>query len=91
MIESLIQKLATQASIDIVIRVRPHAPKSQITSVLEDGSVKVDLAAPAEDNRANISLINVLAESFSVPASHIKILSGKTARMKLVRITSAQS
>jgi uncharacterized protein (TIGR00251 family) len=81
--------LREKGSVDIVIRVRPHAAKTQLQSVMEDGSVKIDVAAPAEDGRGNTVLIKFLADAFAVPSSNVKILSGKTARMKLVRITAA--
>lgn len=86
MIEDLKQRLQKEEKIELIVRVRPHAPKTQITGVLADGSLKVDLAAPAEDNRANVALVRTLAEAFAVDSSCVKVLSGKTARIKLVRI-----
>jgi uncharacterized protein YggU (UPF0235/DUF167 family) len=47
----------------------------------------MDIAAPAEDNRGNIALVHALADAFALPVAQIKILSGKTGRMKLVRVS----
>ena len=68
------------------IRVRPHAAKTQYVRTLADGSVKIDIVAPAEDNRGNMALVRFLADECSVAISNVTILSGKTARLKLIRI-----
>ncbi|HVW66206.1 MAG TPA: DUF167 domain-containing protein [Candidatus Peribacteraceae bacterium] len=88
MLEAFHQSLSEKGSVDLVIRVRPQAMRTQLQSVLDDQSLKIDIAAPAQDNRGNLALIRFLAEQFEVPQGNVKILSGKTGRMKLVRITS---
>lgn len=88
MFETQRELLEQKGTIDLMIRVRPHAAKTQYNSTLDDGSIKIDLTAPAEDGRGNDALVRFLAESFEVPVTNIKILSGKTARLKLVRIIS---
>lgn len=87
MLEDLITKLAQEEKIDVLVRVRPHAIKTRFVDMLDDGSLKVELTAPAEDGKGNAALAKFLGELFSVPAGNIKILSGKAARLKLVRIT----
>lgn len=82
----LLQRLKTEQKIDVLVRVRPHAARSKFVDVLQDGSIKLDIAAPAEDGKGNAALCRFLGELFGVPASNIKILSGKAARLKLVRI-----
>lgn len=89
MIQDLQNRLKSDGRIDILVRVRPHASKSELTDILEDGSLKIAIAAPAEDGRGNAMLMKFLGELFGVPASSIDILSGKTARLKLVRVTAA--
>ena len=89
MIDDLQQRLRKEGRIDILVRVRPHAAKSEVTGMLEDGSLKIAITAPAEDGRGNTMLMKFLGEQFGVPASSVDILSGKTARLKLVRITAA--
>lgn len=91
MIDGLRERLMAEGEIIVTVRVRPHAKMTQLKSVMGDGSLKIDLAAVAEDNKANIALIGLLAELFQVPSAQIEILSGKTARMKLCRISSSVS
>jgi len=89
MIDALRQRLEKEGRIDLMFRVRPHAAQSQFIDILDDGSVKIDIAAPAEDGKGNIALCKFIGELFGVPPLNVKILSGKTARLKLVRITLA--
>lgn len=86
MLGTFLQRLQKEGYVNITVRVRPSASQSRVTSVLQDESIKIDLAAPADDNKANIELVKFLAEAFGVAAANITILSGKTARVKLVRV-----
>ena len=70
----------------IAIRVTPRASSNKIAEVLNDGTVKIHLAAPPVDNEANDKLIVFLSEILSVPKSHIEIVAGMTGRDKLVSI-----
>lgn len=88
MIPTLQERLRRDGILDCTIRVRPHASVTVIKSILDDGSIKIDLAAPAEDNKANIELVRFLAETFGVSVASVSILSGATARVKLVRISA---
>ncbi len=90
MIDPVLQRLQQEGRIDLLVRVRPHAAQSRLVAVLDDGSLKIDIAAPAEDGRGNTALAKFLGETFHVSASSVKILSGKTARLKLVRITASE-
>lgn len=91
MLTELKQRLAQEGKIDVLVRARPHAAKSQFIGVLDDGSLKIDIAAPAEEGRGNAALAKFIGELFDVPSSRVKILSGKAARLKLVRITGMNS
>ncbi len=87
MLHDLQAKLQSEGKIDVLVRVRPLASRSSITGILEDGSMKVEIAAPAEGGKGNGVLAIVLGEAFGVGAARVKILSGKSARLKLVRVT----
>lgn len=70
----------------IAIRVTPRASGNKITEVLDDGTVKIHLAAPPVDNEANEQLIVFLSEVLSVAKSRIEIVAGTTGRDKLVSV-----
>ena len=73
-------------TVQISIRVAPRAKTTQISGVMEDGSLKVRVSAPPVDGKANQSLIKLLAETFGVSKSSISILSGIHKRNKIVKI-----
>jgi uncharacterized protein len=72
------------------VRVRPSARCSSIAGY--DGqAIRADVAAPAIAGRANQELIHTLAEALGISKSLIRIVSGQTARTKLVEIELAPS
>jgi hypothetical protein len=54
--------------------------------VLNDGTVKIHLAAPPVDNEANEQLIAFLSDVLSIAKSRIEIVAGMTGRDKLVSV-----
>lgn len=75
------------SSLILTVRVRPGAPETKITDVLSDGTVKIDLAAAAEDGKANAELVRFVAEKHSVAKEQVRIVSGQTSRKKVVRVS----
>ncbi len=67
------------------VHAQPRAPKSQIVGEIE-GVLKIRLAAPPVDGAANEELIYFLAKFFAVPRNAIEIISGATAKNKIVRV-----
>jgi uncharacterized protein len=70
----------------LTLHVQPNARKDEITG-LHGGALKVKIAAPASDNRANAALIAFLSETFGIPKSAIAIRHGATGRRKVVEVT----
>ena len=71
----------------IVIRVKllPKSSRNQIVG-REGDYFKVKVTAPPIGGRANKALIDLLAKKLSVPKRHIEIISGKSSRLKSIRI-----
>lgn len=67
------------------VRVQPRANKDGIAGAME-GALKVRLRAPAIENRANESLIAVLAALLKTPKSAVRILAGERSRVKRVEV-----
>lgn len=86
-IENLKNTLIKDKKLFLSVRIRPNAERSELTGYLADGSLKINLAAPAVDNKANQALLKLLAQEFSVSIKDITIISGKTNRFKLIKIT----
>ena len=70
----------------IAVRVTPRASRNEIVEVLEDGTIKVRLAAPPSDNEANDALIKFLSEILGVPKSQLDIVAGNAGRDKLISV-----
>ncbi len=70
----------------LAVRVTPRASRNQIVGVLNDGTIKVHLAAQPSDGEANVELLEFLAEVLGVPKSRVEIVAGTGSRDKLVSI-----
>jgi uncharacterized protein (TIGR00251 family) len=75
------------ATLELRIRAQPRARASAIVGPHGD-SLRVRIAAPPVDGKANRALAALLAEEFGAPRGGIEIRRGQAARDKLVRIQS---
>ncbi len=67
------------------IRVIPSASKNEIQG-FRDGVLRVRIAAPAVDGRANRALVDFLAAAFHLPRSSLVIVKGHTSHRKRIEI-----
>ncbi|HUI68354.1 MAG TPA: DUF167 domain-containing protein [Nitrospirota bacterium] len=84
--KSLPRDKGAAESITLSIRIQPRASKNEITW-MENGELKIRLTAPPVDGAANEALIRFLADTLSVTMSQVEIVSGRTSRDKIVRIS----
>jgi uncharacterized protein (TIGR00251 family) len=70
----------------LAVRVTPRASRNEIVELLEDGTIKVRIAAPPTDSEANETLIDFLAEILGVPKSRLDIVAGISGRDKLIAV-----
>jgi len=68
--------------IGIRILAQPKAKESKIIG-LDNGMVKVTLAAPPVDGKANKQLLRFLAAFFGIKQKEIKLVSGANSRQKV--------
>ena len=69
----------------ITVKVHPRAKRSAVTGRVGD-AWKVALAAPPVDGKANDECVRFLAETAGVSRSRVRIVSGASARLKVVEI-----
>ncbi len=67
------------------VRIQPRASKNEVVS--REGGVKIRLTAPPVDGAANEALVRFLADTLCVSKSQVEIVSGHTARDKVVKIS----
>jgi len=70
----------------LAVRVTPRASRNEIVEVLNDGTIKVRIAAPPADNEANEALILFMAEILGVSKSRLDIVAGEAGRDKLITV-----
>ena len=68
------------------VKVIPRSPKSEIAGQMADGTLKIKIAAPPDEGKANDALCALLARYYGVPRAAVTIVSGHAAALKLVRI-----
>jgi uncharacterized protein (TIGR00251 family) len=70
----------------ISVKVTPRAKKTEVIGVMEDGTIRVRVAAVPEEGKANQALIEFLARVLDIPASAIDIMGGLTSERKLISL-----
>ena len=81
------RRVERDGSIVLEIHAQPGAKRTEVVGV-HGGCLKIRLAAPPVEGRANAALVAFLAEQFGVPRSDVTILRGHTARRKTVCVAS---
>jgi uncharacterized protein len=69
----------------ITVTVSPGASRSELIGRHGDGW-KARIAAPPERGRANAALVMLLATALGVRRDQVRIVSGETARRKVIQI-----
>lgn len=86
MIKCYIKKLHENEKVLLKVKVKVEQSKNLLTGILEDGTVKIDIANVPEKGRANQELISFLAKEFDVSIKNVMIISGLSSKNKLVKI-----
>jgi uncharacterized protein (TIGR00251 family) len=70
------------------VRIQAGAKKNEVSEILEDGTIKIRLTAPAVEGKANRALKEYLSSILKVKESCIEIVGGIRSRDKLISITN---
>ncbi len=71
------------------LHVQPGAKRTEVAGTHGDGTqtrLKIRLAAPPADGKANAELLRFVADAFGVPLRAVTLVRGETSRQKTVRI-----
>lgn len=74
--------------ITLTLHVQPGAKRSEIVGLHGD-ALKIKLAAPPIEGRANEALLKFLAGIFKVPSRNVELYQGGQSRHKVVAITGS--
>jgi uncharacterized protein (TIGR00251 family) len=72
----------------LTLHVQPGARRTEVVGPHGD-ALKIRLAAPPVDGKANAALIEFVADRLGVPKSALRLVSGQTARRKILEFDAA--
>ena len=75
-------------AITLVLHVQPGARRTEVQGLHGD-ALKIRLAAPPIEGRANQELVRFLAEHFKVPLRDVCLIVGETSRRKRFRVSGS--
>lgn len=76
---------AHAGGVTLTLHIQPGAKKTEVAGAHGD-ALKIRLAAPPVDGKANAALIDYLAERLDIPKNRITLKSGQTSRRKILFI-----
>jgi uncharacterized protein (TIGR00251 family) len=76
-------------SITLTLHIQPGAKRSEVAGLHGD-ALKIRLAAPPIEGRANEALQRFIADSFDVPLRQVELLRGAQSRHKMVKVTESK-
>jgi uncharacterized protein (TIGR00251 family) len=71
------------------LRVAPGAPRTAVVG-RHGEAWKVRVSAPAESGRANEAVVRLLADTLDIPRTAVALVSGHTARDKIVELAGVE-
>lgn len=80
------QLLKEKGELYLRVKARPGAAGNAVTEIMDDETIKIDIAAPPVKGKANRELVEFLAKNFAVSKNNVKIISGAASRTKLIKI-----
>lgn len=76
-------------SITLTLHIQPGAKRSEVAGLHGD-ALKIRLAAPPIEGRANEALLRFIADSFGVSLRDVELLRGAQSRHKMVKVTGGK-
>jgi uncharacterized protein (TIGR00251 family) len=76
---------ASGDGVQLTLHIQPGAKKTEVVGPHGD-ALKLRLAAPPVDGKANEALIDFLARALDIPKMRITLVSGQTSRSKRVAV-----
>jgi uncharacterized protein len=75
-----------KAGAALTLRVTPRARKTEFAGILEDGILRVRVAAPPVEGKANTELLSFLAKVLGVRKNRLEIIAGQRGLDKIVSV-----
>ena len=82
-------------AIQFAVRVAPRSSRQGVEGIVRDADgaklLKVAVNAPPEDGKANKEVLALLAKTMGIAKSRLSLVSGATARKKVVRLDAVDA
>jgi len=79
---------APDGTLELSVHAQPGAKRTEVAGLHGD-ALKIRVAAPALEDRANEALVEFLAERLGVARSDVSLVSGARSRRKRFRVAAA--
>jgi len=79
----------TDGRIAFSVRIVPRAGRDEVVGWNSAGALRIRIAAPPVDNKANAELVRYLARLLGVSRSEVAIVAGETSRNKRLSVPAA--
>jgi uncharacterized protein len=74
-----------EGALVLALHVQPGARRTEVAGRHGD-ALKIRLAAPPVDGKANAELLRFLSAAFDVPLRNVTLVRGESSRQKIVRV-----
>ncbi len=83
-------RVAADGRITLTLHIQPGAKKTEFAGRHGD-ALKIRLAAPPVDGKANEALIKFVSETLKLPKSAVSLKSGQSSRSKVLEVIGADA
>lgn len=77
---------ASGDGVQLTLHIQPGAKKTEVVG-LHGAALKLRLAAPPVDGKANAALLSFLADRLDIPKAQLALVAGQTSRSKRVAVS----
>lgn len=84
--EELKREVEQKGKVYIAVKITPSAPRNGVKEVMEDGTIKMNIAAPPEKGKANKELAKFIARELGVKPNNVTIDKGSSSKSKTVKV-----
>ena len=81
------RRVGADGSITLTVHAQPGAKRTEVAGVHGD-ALKIRVASPPVEGKANEELRRFLADAFGVPVRNVALVRGETGRRKTLRIVA---
>ena len=79
-------ELRDKGEVYMKVKVRPSASETCVRDIMDDETIKIDVAATPTKGKANKELIKFIGRELEVLEKNVIIISGAKERVKIIKV-----